>query len=63
MDPLKNKQVICPTCKGNGYVRLPQKMPNKEQVAQCATCNSQGEIDEDKINSIYVDADGIHRVQ
>ena len=63
MDPLKNKQVICHTCKGNGYVRLPQKMPNKEQVAQCMACNSNGEIDEDKMDSIYIDADGIHRVQ
>ena len=41
----------------------PQKMPNKEQVAQCMVCNSNGEIDEDKIDSMYVDADGIHRVQ
>ena len=63
MDQLKPKKVICPNCKGNGYVRLPQKMPNKEQVAQCMGCNSQGEIDEDKIDAIYVDADGIHRMQ
>ena len=63
MDQLKPKKVICPNCKGNGYVKLPQKMPNKERVAQCMVCNSNGEMDEDKINSIYVDADGIHRVQ
>ena len=62
MDPAKNKKVICPTCKGNGYVKLPHQMPNKERVAQCMVCNSNGEMDEDKINSIYVDADGIHRV-
>ena len=63
MDQLKPKKVICPNCKGNGYVRLPQKMPNKEQVAQCMGCNSQGEIDEDKVDSIYVDGDGTHRLQ
>ena len=63
MDPLKHKKVICPNCKGNGYVKLPQQMSNKEQVAQCMACNSKGEIDEDKIDSMYVDADGIHRVQ
>jgi len=63
MDQLKHKKVICPNCKGNGYVRLPQKIPNKERVAQCMGCNSNGEIDEDKIDSIYVDADGIHRMQ
>ena len=63
MDQLKHKKVNCPNCKGNGYVKLPQQIPNKEQVAQCMGCNSNGEIDEDKINSIYVDAHGIHRVQ
>ena len=63
MDQLKPKKVICPNCKGNGYVKLPQKMPNKERVAQCMVCNSNGEMDEDKINSIYVDADGMHRMQ
>ena len=60
-DP-KHKKVICPNCKGNGYVKLPQQMPNKERVAQCMVCSSEGEMHEDKINSIYVDAAGIHRV-
>ena len=58
----KTKKVFCPKCGGNGYIRLPQKPPNKEQIAQCMVCNSNGEMDEDKINSIYVDADGVHRV-
>ena len=63
MDPLKHKKVICPNRKGNGYVKLPQQLPNKERVAQCVSCDSNGEIDEDKIDSMYVDADGIHRLQ
>ena len=63
MDQLKHKKVICPNCKGNGYVKLPQKLPNKENVAKCMVCNSNGEMDEDKVDSIYVDADGIHRLQ
>ena len=63
MDQVKHKKVICPTCKGNGYVKLPQQIPNKEQVAPCMVCNSNGEMDEDKVDSMYVDADGIHRVQ
>ena len=63
MDQLNPKKVICPNCNGNGYVKLPQRIPNKEEVAQCVNCDSQGEIDEDKIDSMYVDADGIHRVQ
>ena len=62
MDPLKHKKVNCPSCKGNGYVKLPQQIPNKERVAQCMVCNSNGEIDEDKVDSMYVDADGIHRL-
>jgi DnaJ-class molecular chaperone len=63
MDQLNPKKVICPNCNGNGYVKLPQRIPNKEQVAQCVSCNSNGEIDEDKIDSMYVDADGLHRLQ
>ena len=63
MDQAKNKRIVCPTCNGNGYVKLPQELPNKELVAQCVSCESNGEMDEDKINSIYVDADGLHRVQ
>ena len=63
MDLLKTKKVICPNCKGNGYVKLPQQLPNKEQVAQCMVCGSHGEMYEDKIDSIYVDGDGIHRLQ
>ena len=59
----ETKKVICSNCNGYGYVKLPLKMPNKEQVTQCTVCNSQGEIDENKIDSIYVDADGIHRMQ
>ena len=59
----ETKKVICSNCNGNGYVKHPQKMPNKEQVTQCTVCSSQGEIDENKIDSIYVDADGIHRMQ
>jgi len=63
MDQLNPKKVICPSCNGNGYVKLPEQLPNKERVAQCVSCNSNGEIDEDKIDSMYVDADGLHRLQ
>jgi len=62
MDQLKHKKVICPNCKGNGYVKLPQEIPNKERVAQCMVCSSEGEMHKNKVDSIYVDADGIHRV-
>ena len=62
----KKLKKICPRCSGNGYIRIPNKSveePGKEVTVQCTMCNSQGEIDEDKIDSIYVDADGFHRVQ
>ena len=59
----ETKKVICSNCNGNGYVKLPQKMPNKEQVTQCTVCNSQGESGYNYLCTIHVDADGIHRMQ
>ena len=52
MANLKTK-VICPTCKGNGFIKVPFKLAKEDIVAQCTVCDSQGEID----------ADGIHRLQ
>ena len=34
----------------------------KEVTAQCGVCDSEGEIDADQRDDIYVDADGIHRL-
>ena len=63
MGQSKNKKIICPKCNGNGYIKLPTTaLQPKEQIAQCVVCDSQGEIDEDKANSIYIDSDGIHRM-
>ena len=58
----KPKKVICPQCNGNGYIKIPYHLAKEEQVAQCTLCNSQGEIDEDKGDSMYIDADGFHRL-
>jgi predicted Zn-ribbon and HTH transcriptional regulator len=61
----KNNIIICPRCKGNGYITIPNKsvaQPGKKVAAQCPMCNSEGEID-DPNNTIIVDADGIHRLQ
>tara|TARA_R100000963_G_C4614093_1_gene83562 strand:+ start:178 stop:372 length:195 start_codon:yes stop_codon:yes gene_type:complete len=61
MDQLNNKKVICPRCTGNGFFKVKESIENPvDKVVQCPMCNSQGEIDEDKANSIYVDADGLH---
>ena len=63
MDHLNNKKVICPRCTGNGFFKVKESIENPvDKVVQCPMCNSQGEIDEDKANSIYVDADGLHWV-
>jgi DnaJ-class molecular chaperone len=62
MANLKNK-VICPTCKGNGFIKVPFKLVKEEIIAQCTVCNSQGEINEDEVDDIIIDADGIHRLQ
>jgi len=59
----KGKKVICPSCNGNGYIRIPYHLAKEEQVAQCSVCKSQGEIDESTLDTIIVDADGLHRLQ
>ena len=59
----KKNKIICPTCKGNGYIRIPYKLAREEVTAQCSVCKSQGEIDESTLDTIIVDADGLHRLQ
>ena len=53
----KNK-VICPVCKGNGYVRIPYRLTKEEVTAQCGVCESEGEIYENEVDNM--DSDGIH---
>ena len=63
MGPLENKKVICPRCTGNGFFKVKESIEKQtDKVVQCTLCNSQGEIDEEKFNSIYIDADGLHRM-
>ena len=50
----KPRKIICPRCKGNGYIKIPHESVeklNKSVIAQCTMCKSEGEIDEleDKI--------------
>ena len=45
----KPKKVVCPRCRGNGYIKIPHESVeklNKSVIAQCAMCKSEGEIDE-----------------
>jgi len=58
----KNK-IICPECKGNGYVRIPYQLAKEEVTAQCGVCDSEGEVDAESIDGIIIDSDGIHRLQ
>mgnify|MGYP001956124671 FL=1 len=54
--------MICPRCMGNGYVKIPNEdvgIP-KEIVAQCAMCESKGEIDE---VDMPTDADNDNKLQ
>jgi len=57
------KKIICPRCSGNGYFKVKESVERQvDKVVQCPMCNSQGEIDEEKADTIYVDSDGLHRV-
>ena len=51
MEKLNNKpkKIMCPRCKGNGYIKIPHESIeklNKSVIAQCTMCESEGEIDE-----------------
>jgi DnaJ-class molecular chaperone len=59
----KKNKIICPTCKGNGYVRIPYKLAREEITAQCGVCDSEGEIDAGQVDDVIIDSDGIHRLQ
>ena len=53
MEKLKKAKVtihICPTCKGNGYVKVATE--GKDQVHQCWDCDSEGEFYETSDNLI-----------
>ena len=40
----KRTKIICPTCKGNGFYRVPYHLTEEEVHAQCEDCNRQSEI-------------------
>jgi len=63
MEKSKKNKIICPTCKGNGFVRIPYRLAKEEVTAQCGVCNSEGEIDANEMDDIIIDSDGIHRLQ
>ena len=59
----ETKKVICPRCSGNGFFKVKESVEQQvDKVVQCPMCDSQGEIDEENADSIYINADGLHRV-
>ena len=49
------KKIICPRCKGNGFFKVKESVQRQvDKVVQCPMCNSQGEIDEEKNDTIYI---------
>ena len=59
----KKNKIICPTCKGNGFVRVPYQLVKEEVHAQCGVCDAEGEIYPEDQDGIIIDSDGIHRIQ
>ena len=53
--------IICPNCKGNGYVKLVLEEGREHIVAQCGECDSEGEIyvDESEVIESYIDVNPI----
>ena len=57
------KKIICPRCSGNGFFKVKESVERQvDKVVQCTMCKSQGEINEEKADSIIIDADGLHRM-
>ena len=50
---------ICPNCNGNGYVKMVLEEGREHIVAQCVTCESEGEIyvDESEVVEFYLNDD------
>ena len=53
--------MICPDCKGNGYVKATIEEGREHIVIQCQRCDSEGEIyvDESEVVESYIDVDNI----
>ena len=65
-DPKTNRNniKICPRCKGNGFIKIPNKSVEelkKEVTVPCTMCESRGEID-DQNDTIIVNSSGMHQL-
>ena len=50
------KKYICPTCKGNGFVKVASIM-KEDTVHQCWDCDSEGELYETSNDGLIDDGD------
>ena len=55
---IKLKKLICPTCKGNGFVKV-SSFDYDEMIHQCWDCDSEGEFYETN-NNLIGDDDSDH---
>jgi hypothetical protein len=46
---MQNK-IICPKCKGNGYISIKIQNEKDPLIEDCKYCNNQGELTEKEIN-------------
>ena len=44
------KKIICPKCKGNGYITRQYQSDKKPHYEDCKYCNNQGELTEKEVN-------------
>ena len=59
------KRIICPTCKGNGYIRVAANDApiNNSEVHQCWDCDSEGEFYETiEDNDLIDDGDNFDKL-
>ena len=58
----KVKKIICPTCKGNGFVKV-ASLEHGEMVHQCWDCDSEGEFYETvEDNNLIDDGPGTNKL-
>ena len=60
MEKLKKARVkvhVCPTCKGNGYVKVASLEKDESSVHQCWDCDSEGELYETSDDGLVDDGD------
>ena len=48
LNKARSPRIICPECRGNGYIKIPHEVyADQFNIQQCETCSSQGEIDDE----------------